>query len=172
MSTPDAAATTPVAPGSPADAPPDTPWAAVRRAFRRDIRLQFGAVIMLVMILVALLAPLLAPHNPTETSLRSRLATPGAEHWLGTDRYGRDVASRLIYGTRVSLAVGVLVVAASAFLGFAIGTIAGYFGGMVDTVIMRLVDVMLAFPGFLLALALVATMGSNLGTVIIAISIA
>lgn len=139
---------------------------------RGDVRLWGGSVILVGLLLVALGAPWLAPHSPTDTSLRSRLRPPSADHLLGTDKFGRDIASRLIYGSRVSLAVGLLVVVISASLGFAIGAIAGFFGGLVDAVIMRLVDILLAFPGFLLALVLVATLGSTLQTVILAISMA
>ncbi len=142
------------------------------RTFKADQRLQFGALILVAMVLIAVFSPWIAPHSPTDTNLRDRLLQPSLEHPLGTDKFGRDVASRLIYGTRVSIAVGTMVVAISAVLGFAIGTIAGYFGGLVDAVIMRLVDIMLAFPGFLFALVLVATLGANLHTVILAISIA
>lgn len=140
--------------------------------FKGDWRFSIGGLTLLSLLLVAVLAPWISPYSPTDTSLRSRLQPPSIEHLLGTDKFGRDVASRLIYGTQVSLAVGLSVVAISATIGFAVGAIAGFFGGWVDAIIMRLVDVMLAFPGFLLALALVATMGSTLQTVIVAISVA
>lgn len=142
------------------------------RPLRGNLRLWSGATIMVLLLTVALFAPWLAPHSPTNTSLRTRLKQPGAEHLLGTDKFGRDIASRLIYGSRVSLAVGLLVVIISATLGFSIGATAGFAGGLTDAITMRLVDILLAFPGFLLALALVATLGSTLQTVIIAISIA
>ncbi len=142
------------------------------RPLNRDLRLWGGSAIVVLLIIVALLAPWLAPHSPTDTSLRQRLKQPSSDYLLGTDKFGRDIASRLIYGSRVSLAVGFLVVIISATLGFAIGATAGFVGGLTDTLIMRLVDIMLAFPGFLLALALVATLGSTLQTVILAISIA
>lgn len=140
--------------------------------FKGDLRFSVGGVILFSLVWIALLAPWIAPYSPTDISLRNRLQAPSIEHLLGTDKFGRDVASRLIYGTRVSLAVALVVVAVSATIGFAVGAISGFFGGWVDTLIMRVVDVMLAFPGFLLALALVATMGSTLQTVIIAISVA
>lgn len=122
--------------------------------------------------IVAILAPLLASYSPTETQLQDRLLKPGRSHLFGTDQFGRDVASRIIWGTRVSLAVGIVVVLISMLLGCAFGAIAGFFGGTVDAITMRMMDILLAFPGFLLALALVATFGSHLSTVIIAISIA
>ncbi len=147
-------------------------WKNALRHFRADPRLQFGTVFLCALLLVALFAPILAPHNPTDINLRNRLAIPSKEHWLGTDKYGRDVASRIIHGARVSLTVGATVVAISSFFGLLIGVVSGYFGGVVDAVIMRVVDVLLAFPGFLLALALVATMGSSLESVIIAIAVA
>ena len=140
--------------------------------FKGDWRFSIGGLILFCLLVIAIFAPWIAPHSPTDTNLRNRLQVPSIEHPLGTDKFGRDVASRLIYGTQVSLTVGLLVVAISATVGFVIGAIAGFFGGWVDTLIMRLVDVMLAFPGFLLALALVATMGSTLQTVIVAISVA
>ena len=145
---------------------------SVWRVFRSDLRLPFGALILLAMIIVAICAPWIAPYSPTDIHLRNRLLQPSLEHPLGTDKFGRDVASRLVYGTRVSIVVGLMVVAISSVLGFTIGTAAGYFGGLTDAIIMRLVDIMLAFPGFLFALVLVATMGANLRTVIIAISVA
>lgn len=140
--------------------------------FKGDLRFSIGGLILLSLLMIAVFAPWIAPHSPTDINLRNRLQAPSIEHPLGTDKFGRDVASRLIYGTQVSLTVGLVVVAVSATVGFAVGAIAGFFGGWVDSLIMRLVDVMLAFPGFLLALALVATLGSTLQTVIIAISVA
>jgi peptide/nickel transport system permease protein len=140
--------------------------------FKGDWRFSIGGSTLFCLLIIAIFAPWIAPHSPTDTNLRIRLQAPSIEHPLGTDKFGRDVASRLIYGTQVSLTVGLVVVAVSATVGFVVGAIAGFFGGWVDALIMRLVDVMLAFPGFLLALALVATMGSTLQTVIVAISVA
>lgn len=142
------------------------------KILRGDPRFLVAGGILCIMVFVAIFAPFLTHYSPTDTRLRDRLLKPGAKHLLGTDQYGRDVASRIIWGTRISLAVGVLVVIISMLLGCAFGTVAGFFGGIIDISVMRLVDILLAFPGFLLALVLVATFGSKLSTVIIAISIA
>ena len=144
----------------------------IRRIIHGDLRFLVGGGLIIIMIFVAIFASFLAPYEPTKTNLKNRLLKPGYEHLLGTDQYGRDVASRIIWGTRISLMVGVLVVILSLILGCAFGTAAGYFGGAIDAAIMRLIEILLAFPAFLLALALVATLGSKLSTVIIAIAIA
>lgn len=115
-------------------------------------------------------APLLAPYVPTDQLLSARLRPPGTEgHLLGTDQLGRDILSRLIYGTRVSLAIGVVVMTLTAILGVSIGIVSGYFGGKIDTIIMRLVDVWLAFPFLLLAIAMVAVLGRGLDNIVLAL---
>jgi len=140
--------------------------------FQGDPRFFVVGIILVVTILVGIFAPFIAPHDPLDTNLKERLKRPGFKHILGTDQYGRDVASRIIWGARISMTVGILVVLGSMTIGCTIGTLAGFLGGVVDIVLMRLVDTLLAFPGFLLALVLVAVMGSSLTTVIIAIAIA
>jgi peptide/nickel transport system permease protein len=139
---------------------------------KNDLRLKIVTVIILIFSMVAVFAPLLAPYSPTNINLKERLLSPSLDHLLGTDKYGRDVLSRLIYGARISLIVGSMVVLISAALGMFIGTLSGYFGGIIDATIMRFVDVLLAFPGFLLALGMVACMGNNLQSVVIAIAVA
>ena len=134
--------------------------------------LWIGLGLLLFLAIVAAAAPLLAPYNPTATDLQHTLAQPSTVHLLGTDQYGRDVLSRLIWGTRVSLDVAFWVVLISLTLGAAIGAIAGFFGGWIDRCISSFNEMMLAFPGFLLALALVAAWGSTLRNVILAIAIA
>jgi len=119
---------------------------------------------------VALLAPLISPHPPSAQSLMMRLRPPGTEGYLlGTDQLGRDVLSRMIYGAQISLAIGVIVMVLTAMLGVAIGLISGYFGGWVDTVIMRIVDIWLAFPFLVLAIALVAVLGQGPDKIVIAL---
>ena len=118
---------------------------------------------------MALLAPVLAPYDPAEQSLDRRLEEPSAEHPLGLDELGRDILSRLIYGARVSLGVGLTVVFLSGAFGSLIGAISGFVGGRVDSVIMRVSDVFLAFPGILLAIALVAVLGPALRHVVLAL---
>ncbi|MCA0998098.1 ABC transporter permease [Alloyangia pacifica] len=135
-------------------------------------RLSWVGVGLLVLILLsAIFAPLLAPHDPLQQNILHRLEGPSPEFWLGTDSYGRDVLSRLLYGTRVSLAVGFLSVLIAMTVGSAIGILAGYVGGMVDQVIMGLVDVMLSFPTLLLGLMVAAMLGASLENLIIAIAI-
>jgi ABC-type dipeptide/oligopeptide/nickel transport system permease subunit len=131
----------------------------------------FGAVVILMMVLVAVFAPVIAPYNPYEPDLQNSLAPPSSEHWLGTDALGRDTLSRLIYGSRTSLVVGLSAVAAALVLGGLLGTAAGFLGGAVNTVIMRLVDTLMAIPMLLLALTLAAVLGGGLKNVVIAISI-
>lgn len=127
-------------------------------------------VVLIAFIFIGVFAPLLAPHVPTDQVLRMRLRPPGTEgYFLGTDQLGRDVLSRLIYGARISLAIGFVVMFLAAILGVAIGLISGYVGGWVDTVIMRIVDIWLAFPFLLLAIALVAVLGRGLENLVFAL---
>ena len=131
-----------------------------------------GMLIILGLIVLAVFAPLLAPHSPYVGDLaKSRLLPPDASHWLGTDDQGRDILSRLIYGSRLTLQVVVLVAIIAAPLGLLVGTVAGYAGGWVDAVLMRITDIFLAFPKLVLALAFVAALGPGIGNAIIAIAI-
>jgi peptide/nickel transport system permease protein len=118
----------------------------------------------------ALLAPLLAPYDPLLQDLGSRLRPPSAEHWLGTDSLGRDIASRILYGARISLIIGVVVVTVAGVMGTAIGLVAGYAGGLVDDALMRLTEVFLAFPALILAMAIAGALGPSLTNAIIAIA--
>lgn len=126
-----------------------------------------GAVALVVML--ALLAPWISPHDPYQQDLQSRLAGPGEDHPLGRDQLGRDVLARMIYGARVSMIVGLSVVLLASLVGCLVGGIAGYLGGRVDAVLMRASDVFLAFPGILLAIALVAVLGPALEHLILAL---
>ena len=134
--------------------------------------LMIGVVTLLLLVIVAIAAPWIAPYSPLKTDLGNTLAYPSAQHWLGTDQFGRDIVSRLIWGSRISLQVALAVVVISLTLGTLIGAVAGFAGGWVDRVIVVCNDILLAFPGFLLALALVAARGSSLESVITAVSIA
>lgn len=134
--------------------------------------LMIGCCILLLLVLIALAAPLISPHNPLKTDLANTLAPPSSAFWLGTDQYGRDIVSRLIWGTQVSLKVALSVVTISLVLGTLVGAIAGFAGGWTERIIVVCNDILLAFPGFLLALAIVAARGSTLESVIIAVSIA
>jgi peptide/nickel transport system permease protein len=130
------------------------------------------AILIFVLVIPALFAPVVAPHDPYFGSLSNRLAPPvwqdggTMEHILGTDKLGRDMLSRIIYGARVSLTVSLIAIFVSGSIGITLGLVSGYFGGKLDAVIMRLVDISLALPGILLALVLVATVGPSFGTVI------
>lgn len=140
----------------------------VRRLFRRRI-VAFGASTFVVLVLVALTASWIAPGDPMKMSVRDRLQPPSAEHWVGTDHMGRDVASRLIHGARISLLAGFLSVVLSTVVGVLIGTLAGFYPTL-DTVLMRIMDGLMAFPVILLAIALMAALGPTLGNVILALS--
>lgn len=128
-----------------------------------------GAAVVLLVILVALLAPWLAPYDPSTQILERRLESPSAAHPLGLDELGRDILSRLLWGARVSVTVGLAVVGLAGSLGTLIGAVAGYLGGRIDTLLMRLTDVFFAFPGILLAIALVAVLGPALEHVVLAL---
>jgi len=130
-----------------------------------------GAVVGLV-IFAALFAPILAPYDPIDTAPRDSLSGPSASHWLGTDQLGRDVLSRIIYGSRVSVLVGVVAVGLALTVGVPLGLISGYFGGLVDHAIMRAMDAIIAFPALVLALAIVGAVGPGTFQIMVAIGIA
>jgi peptide/nickel transport system permease protein len=133
--------------------------------------IRVGAFIVCVAIVAALAGPTLWPYDPSAQELARRLEAPTLAHPLGLDELGRDILSRLLRGARISLLVGLAVVSVSSTVGMAFGSIAGYFGGRVDDVISRVIDVLMAFPGILLAIALVAVLGPSLVNVILALSI-
>ena len=139
--------------------------------FRRNHLAMTGLVIVILLILAALAAPLLATHDPAAISLGHRLQPPSAAHWLGTDDLGRDLYSRVLYGARVTLGMVVAVVILVAPVGLAVGTIAGYAGGLIDRILMRVTDVFLAFPRLVLALAFVAALRPGVTSAVIAIAL-
>jgi len=130
-----------------------------------------GLVIVGIVVLTALFAPLLAPYDPTQKNTRNLLKAPTLQHPLGTDELGRDTLSRVIYGARISLEVGMIAVGISLIIGVALGLVAGYTGGATDSIIMRIMDGLLAFPAIVLALAITAMLGPSLTNVMIAIGI-
>jgi len=130
-----------------------------------------GLAVVAALLLVALFAPWLATHDPYAQDLAQRLQPPGAQHWFGTDQIGRDIYSRVVYGSRTTLAIVFLVVLIVGPAGLLIGAVAGYAGGKVDTLLMRITDIFLAFPGLVLALAFVAALGPGLINAVIAISL-
>jgi ABC-type dipeptide/oligopeptide/nickel transport system permease subunit len=154
---------------------------ATRRSLRRLWRLKWGvaaAVVMFLIVIGTLAAPWLAPYSPVEVDIRHRLGPPAwmhggtTEHWLGTDQIGRDLLSRMIYGGRVSLLIGVSAVLVSSTIGVLLGLGAGYFGAKTDWIIMTLVNVMLTFPFVLLALAVIAVLGPSLLNMVIVLGVA
>jgi ABC-type dipeptide/oligopeptide/nickel transport system permease subunit len=142
-----------------------------RQRFLRDNRARIGIGIVIVMTLAAILAPLIARQNPIAIDLAHLLQRPSAEHWLGTDIQGRDIWSRLVYGARVSLTVGLISQGIALFLGVTLGLVAGFYGKWVDEIVMRLADVTLAFPTLLLLIAMVAALQPSEGVVFATIGI-
>ena len=140
------------------------------RRFRRNKLAMVGLVVLVLIILVAIFAPLVAPYSITERSSEFR-ASPSADHLFGTDRIGRDVFSRVVYGARVSLRVGVLATLISLFIGVLAGAVAGFFGGIVETIIMRLTDMLLAIPYIILAIAIATALGRGENTVIVVLGL-
>lgn len=147
-------------------------WRWLLRDLFRRRPAQLGGVIVLLLVLSAIFAPLIAPYDPYDINVQDRLQPPNATHLFGTDDLGRDMFSRIVYGSRTTIQTGVIVILIAASLGTTIGLISAYYGGRTDLIIMRLVDVGLAFPYILLALAIVATIGPSLGNALIAIGLA
>jgi glutathione transport system permease protein len=149
-----------------------TPWSEFWRKFKKQHVALAAAGFVLVLVVVAILAPYLVPFDAENFFDYDTLnSPPSAKHWLGVDPIGRDIFSRLLMGSRISLAAGFVSVAVGAVLGTLLGLVAGYYGGWWDRAIMRLCDVLFAFPGILLAIAIVAILGSGMANVIIAVSI-
>lgn len=152
-----------------------TPRVSEFRRFRRVFFgrgvVIFGMAVLLVFVIVAIFAPFLAPYDPYEPTLGKGLLGPSKEHLLGTDALGRDTLSRIIYGSRTSLMIGLIVVFAAAIIGVSLGLVAGYYGGWVHTVIMRVIDALMAFPMILLALVIAALLGGGIKNVIIALTV-
>ncbi|MEZ4559673.1 MAG: ABC transporter permease [Caldilineaceae bacterium] len=150
---------------------PQSQLTIVWRQLRRNRAAMLGAALISLEILIAVFAPLVAPYDPIEQSIYDALQPPSATHWLGTDEVGRDILSRIIYGTRISLRVGLLAVGIGSAIGVTLGLIAGFYGKMADNLILRLMDIWLAFPGILLALAIIAVLGPSLFNVMIAVGL-
>ncbi len=144
---------------------------SVWRRLASDGRARLGLVVVVVIVLAALAAPVIARHDPIHIDLLRQLERPSTEHWLGTDVQGRDVWARLVYGARVSLAVGLVSQAIALAIGVALGLVAGFYGRWVDDLIMRLADVTLAFPTLLLLIAMVAALQPSLGVVLLTIGL-
>lgn len=139
---------------------------------RRNGLAMLGLAITVALVLMAIFAPWLAPYDPITQTLAERLQPPGtAGHWLGTDDFGRDIWTRILYGSRITLYIVLLVILTAPVFGLIIGTVAGYFGGWIDTVLMRITDIFLAFPKLILALALVAVLGPGMVNAVLAIAL-
>ena len=131
-----------------------------------------GLVVILIVVMLSILAPLIAPYGLDEQNARNRLLAPCAEHWFGTDNYGRDILTRVLYGGRVSLTVAVGATAISGFFGIILGATAGFFGGKVDNVIMRILDVFMALPATLTAIAISTVLGTGVTKTMLALGLA
>jgi peptide/nickel transport system permease protein len=145
--------------------------AATLKAFNTNKTSWIGLAIFLVVIALAVFAPALAPFDPTDQNILEKLRPPSAEHWLGTDSFGRDTLSRVLYGARISLVIGTVSTLAAMLIGSAIGMLAGWHGGRLDVVTMQAMDVLLAFPSLILGLILVAMLGPSMLNIIIAIAL-
>jgi peptide/nickel transport system permease protein len=145
--------------------------AAIWRRFKRNKLALAGAVTVLSLASIALFAPVVAPYEPTTIDIKNVLSPPSPSHFLGTDDLGRDVLSRMIWGSRISLSVGFVAVGIAMTIGIIIGSLAGFYGGKVDAVLMRFVDIMLTFPSFFLMLAVIAIVEPSIWTIMIVIGI-
>jgi peptide/nickel transport system permease protein len=141
------------------------------RRFRRNKGAVFGLGVFVTIVFMALLADFIAPYNPLAQNYTRIMEGPSVDHWLGTDSFGRDMLSRIIYGARIALVVGILAVMLALVIGVTLGLISGYYGGIIDTVIMRVMDGVFAFPILILAIALMAVMGVGVRNVIIAVAV-
>lgn len=146
-------------------------WASVGKRLLQNKMAVIGMTILGIIIFAAIFAPYIAPHDPIKQNILARYKAPSSRYLLGTDELGRDILSRIIYGARYSLLIGVISISIALLLGIFLGVVAGYFGGRIDLLLMRLVDILLAFPYILLAIAIVAILGPDLQNAMLAISI-
>lgn len=151
-------------------APNQTLWEQFWSIFKHNKLALVSLIIIIAFVVITLGAPLFAPYDPNAQDLTLSLAKPSAAHWLGCDKFGRDILSRMIYGGRVSLAIGLLPTLVSMVIGTVLGLISGFIGGKVDNVIMRIADIIMAFPSLLLAMVVAYTIGNGLLTIFIALS--
>ena len=151
----------------------DSQWRIAGRHLRRDPLALGGAAVMVFLYLVALLAPFLAPYDPIAQNdiVATGYLSPSWEHWFGTDRFGRDVLTRMIYGARISLTIGFVAVAISIVLGTLVGALAGYYGGWIDAALMRFTDMVLAFPRLILLIMIVALFGASITLIILVLGL-
>jgi len=150
---------------------PENQWLEMWRSLIANRTALVSLIFIGFLVLVALFGSYLTPYNPIETNMANALQVPSAQHWFGTDQLGMDIFSRVIAGTRVSLTVGLLAVSIALTIGIVLGSVAGYTGGWVDTIIMRVMDMMLAIPSILLAITLMAALGKGIDKAVIAIGL-
>ena len=141
------------------------------KVFFSRIIVVFGSIVILAMILMAIFAPFIAPYQPDKIDMANGLLQPNRHHLLGTDFHGRDTLSRVIFGTRISLLIGIAAVSMAAIIGMGLGLLAGYVGGNTNAILMRLIDAIMAFPGLLLVLIIATMLGNGLRNIIIALSV-
>lgn len=153
------------------DYAPRSPWSMMVSRFKKNKRAMVGLWMAVIFVIVALLARWIAPYDPFAQNMQVMLESPSLSHPFGTDEFGRDILSRIIYGAQISLMIGIVGVLISVIFGVALGTISGYFGGKIDMLISRIMDIFMAFPSFLLALAIVSVLGPGMINVMIAIGI-
>lgn len=146
---------------------PETLTQIFIRKFVKNKLAVIGAITLMIIIILAILAPVIAPYSPSDQDLMNKLAPPSADHWLGTDRYGRDIFTRLLYGGRISLLVGFGSVAGALIIGTTIGALAGYYGGIVDAILMRFVDIIISIPLIFLLITIVTIFKPSVGSLII-----
>jgi peptide/nickel transport system permease protein len=146
-------------------------WKKVFNRFIHNKSAVIGGFFILITIIISIFGPMMAPFDPNAQDLVNKLNPPSNDHWFGTDNFGRDIFSRILHGTGITLLVGFASVALGATLGVLLGIISGYYGGKTDSIIMRCMDVLLAFPGILLALAIVSVLGGSIVNVVIAVAI-
>lgn len=147
------------------------PWMEIFQRFTRNKMAVIGVIIILALVFCALFAPLIAPYGYDDQNIANALQSPSAEHIFGTDNFGRDIFSRVIYGSRISLQVGLLAVSVAIVVGGTLGALAAFYGGKTDSIIMRCMDVLMAIPGMLLAIAIAASLGPGLSNMMIAIGV-
>lgn len=147
------------------------PWMEIFQRFTRNKMAVIGVIIILALVFCALFAPLIAPYGYDDQNIANALQGPSGEHIFGTDNFGRDIFSRVIYGSRISLQVGLLAVSVAIVVGGTLGALAAFYGGKTDSIIMRCMDVLMAIPGMLLAIAIAASLGPGLSNMMIAIGV-
>ncbi|MBS4178651.1 nickel transporter permease [Lederbergia citrea] len=146
-------------------------YKTIWKRLRKNKAAVVGGILILLFVLTAIIGPLFTTKDPSGIDILNKLKSPSAEHWLGTDNFGRDIFTRIIHGMGLTLFVGFFSVAIGGVIGVIFGIISGYYGGATDTIIMRIMDVLLAFPGIILALAIVSVLGGSLTNVIIAVGV-